>query len=267
LWLGSTSWLIWEVWFPAESRFAIVDSGEVARTFFEWNESADLVLLESGRRIGSMKISGSSGEDRDTGLYEEGFSMVVSLDPIAAGKRAPFSRAFLTGNLEFGPERKVKEGQLSLRLPARGLNGQLKIDGEPLQLKVQLKVGELTVYETEGPLIIEPVAATARPTPLQLPENLPFGLSQAAEGIRDGIVEWKPEISARRGKTRLAGRSMPVYLLTLASPDRYELKVWLTEIGEPLRIETGWGLEAVAEVLAPIETLEQSEPEEEGESK
>lgn len=261
LWLGATSWLVREVWFPAESRFAAVDSGEVVRRFFEWNESANLVLLESGRRIGLMTVNGYSGIDRSTGEFEEGLSIVGTLDPIAKGNRAPFSRAGLNGIVEFGPERKLKEAQFSMRLPVSGLSAHLAVNGVPLQLKAHLKVGDAVLFQTEGPLSVEP-GSFSEPAPLELPENLPFGLSLQAGGIRDRILDWKPEISARRGRTRLGGSDVPVYLLALTSPEHYELKVWLTEIGEPLRIESNWGLEAVAEVLAPVQTIDLGEWEE-----
>ena len=57
---------------------------------------------------------------------------------------------------------------------------------------------------------------------------------------------------------RLSGRELPVYLLKLEFEEFGQtIQVFLSEAGEPLRIETGFGYEAISEMLVPLEVYKQ----------
>ena len=47
---------------------------------------------------------------------------------------------------------------------------------------------------------------------------------------------------------------MRAYLLSLRVPDQdMTLQIYFSEVGEPLKVETNLGLEAVSEILVPLE--------------
>ena len=75
---------------------------------------------------------------------------------------------------------------------------------------------------------------------------------------------WKPVFHATRGSIEMAGRKMPVYAVAVRLGESADaapvLRLYLSEAGEPLKIETDWGFEAIAEVLIPVETHPLTEP-------
>ena len=90
--------------------------------------------------------------------------------------------------------------------------------------------------------------------------SIPTRATAAALFPGGGLVAnpsaWEPEIEASRGTMELAGSSQVVYLVKVfLGSDRSgtPLKLYFSEAGEPWRIDTGWGYQAVAEVLIPVE--------------
>jgi hypothetical protein len=69
-------------------------------------------------------------------------------------------------------------------------------------------------------------------------------------------AEWKWSLKAFRGMHRFAGRRLPVYLLKLSADQTEQtLKIYLSESGEPLQIDSDLGFQAISDVLAPIEPI------------
>src|SRR5690606_2664765 len=67
---------------------------------------------------------------------------------------------------------------------------------------------------------------------------------------------WKPKIEASRGVMTVAGSSQPVYRVEIRFTDdesTQPVRIYFSEAGEPWRIDSGWGFEAVAEVLTPVD--------------
>jgi hypothetical protein len=55
----------------------------------------------------------------------------------------------------------------------------------------------------------------------------------------------------------LGGREMRAFLLTLRSDKQaQEVRIYLSEAGEPLRIESDLGFEAVSEILVPLDAYQ-----------
>ena len=85
--------------------------------------------------------------------------------------------------------------------------------------------------------------------------------------MSEGMMKaWAPELTGRYGSTMVAGRRMLVYQLAIRGKNsssgnqpRTEVKLYLSETGEPLRIETEWGYEALAAVLVPIDLYDGGE--------
>jgi hypothetical protein len=62
---------------------------------------------------------------------------------------------------------------------------------------------------------------------------------------------------ARVGNFNLGGREMRAFLLTLRSDKQaQEVRIYLSEAGEPLRIESDLGFEAVSEILVPLDAYQ-----------
>ena len=54
---------------------------------------------------------------------------------------------------------------------------------------------------------------------------------------------------------------MRAFLLRLRSPDHdLEIRVYLSEVGEPLKVETDLGFEAISEILVPLDAYRHRSP-------
>jgi len=61
-------------------------------------------------------------------------------------------------------------------------------------------------------------------------------------------------IDARMGNFTFGGRDLRAYLLIVSAGENGEsMRIFLSEVGEPLRIETDFGFEAVSEILMPLD--------------
>ncbi len=254
-WLGSVAWLCAVVWAPPGSRMSRIDPREVYRVFFDWNESTTMALLENGVRRGEIKISGGSGLDEESGVVERVLSLSGTTDRHDEGAEAPSAHLSWRGSLAFTETMEVRDGEIALRIPDRGLNAHLAYDGtgsgDPRILaSVNLAGQELLSFDSlEGP----PPASSA--LPLLGPIGALAGLGLSELGAPSLTTE------ARRGDFILAGREILAFLLVLRGPEPgQELRVYLSEAGEPLRLDTDFGFEAVSEILVPLGAYKRSSP-------
>lgn len=241
-WLGSMSWLALVVWAPPESRMAEIDPREVYRVFFAWNDSADMTLLENGARRGLLKVTGGSGENRDTGEFENLLSLAAWVEQAMEADGSRILDLTTKGNFFFEEEMAFRNGDFSLRVPNKQLNSHFTFHGtESFQARVMLGGVEIFSFDSSK----NNVGA--------LPSSAPLGmLLPGGELPNPADMEWEAE--ARMGKFPFGGRDLRAYLLILRLPEQgQEIRAFFSEAGEPLKIETGLGFEAVSEVLVPLD--------------
>jgi len=266
-WAGTTGWLIRTVWFTDEDRFEPIAAEEVMGAFFRWNDTTNLTILENGVKIGQMALGGLEGKDPRTGEVLRGLSSSGTLDE---PEMETLGSASLTGltwrlNANFAETSDLIDLETVIRVPRQNLNVRLEWKGEPPVLAARAMIGGVTIYES-GHLSVDeaddrgaaaliensPAVAAAKAGAFPLP-----GLGgKGPEGLADASA-WEPKIEASKGMMDAAGRGLPVYLLKIRFGNSglgEPLRLYLSEAGEPLRIDTGWGFEAVAEVLIPVET-------------
>ncbi len=265
-WAGTTAWLARSVWFESDARFEPVDPEQALGAFFRWNETSNLAILENDVRIGQMVVSGYEGVDPRSGLFTRGLSTQGTLDGTEGGQPGDSG---LTGaawrmTADFDSDTEMEALELVLRLPRQALNLRIELAGDPPETAARLTVGGLTVFET-GTLSVDAIdggpsrrksnrGGTAEPA-LPLEESPGWMPGGALLGNADA---WRPRIEAGRGFMEIAGSPQPVYLVKIYFGEGNSgnpVKLYLSEAGEPWKIDTGWGFEAVAEVLIPVEAL------------
>ena len=246
-WLVTTGWLVRSVWFPEGMEPGDVNPGQVADLFFKWNEQNNLVVTENGRRIGLMTMSGSEGIDSETGLYTRVFSMTGSLESMKNPNGGTVKAANWRLTAEFGDELELNRGQLSFRLPGEDLRVALELDGTPAVMKARIERAGVPLLEIERPLDAA-VEGSAAVLEAELPNALPLGMAGS------DLDSLQPTITARRATMEIdEGPSLNVYLLELSIfSGEHSIRAYISEQGEPLRIESSWGHEAVAEALLPL---------------
>ncbi|MCB1232424.1 MAG: hypothetical protein KDN19_19405 [Verrucomicrobiae bacterium] len=267
LWLVSTGWLVRTTWFSSETRFDPVAPEEALDAFFKWSDRTTLAVLENGRRIGRMEVSGSEGREPRTGGYSRVLSTQGTLDvddrDTKVGTRPGLNGTTWRLAAEFDQEMELQKFRLVFRIPKQELDLRMELKGEPPQIAARASVGGLVIYEAgkmsmdeDGNVIDEArddQAGTA--TAPSLPPSAALGWLPGGALLNDRET-WKPKIEASRGMMRVAGSNQPIYLVKLRFGDDESvapIRLYLSETGEPWRIDTGWGFEAVAEVLVPVE--------------
>jgi len=250
-WLGSVAWLAKVVWAPPGSRMMPVDPREVYDVFFAWNESTNMTLLENGVRRGQVTVLGGAGEDPETGRVERVASVSGSLERYDERSQSNLVDLFWKGSLVFTESMERIGAEASVRIPNRELSAQL-IFGEPGEpIGATVKMGDREILKLGG--AGSDGTAAALPGLLSvLGPMVPGGGGSLLDALDPSSMKF--EIEARMGDFNLAGRDLRAFLLTFRTEEPgYELRVFLSEVGEPLRIETDFGFEAVSEILVPLD--------------
>lgn len=240
-WAGSIGWLCAVVWAPPGSRMAAVDAREVYEVFFNWNDTVDMTLLENGVRRGQITASGGSGMDSASNRISNFVSFSGSMDSFRAADADSAVSLRWNGVAKFTEDLALDEAELSLRIPRRFLVAHFAVEGEPRSIKARATLGEQELFRFDG----EPGAT--------LPTNLlPFGSMMGLSAIDPANLDW--EVDARMGDFKFEGRTMRAYLLRVRATEQgQEVRIFLSEAGEPLRIETDLGFEAISEILVPLD--------------
>ncbi len=260
-WMVTVSVLIKRNYFHAESRMTPVPADRVAEMFFAWTEGAELTILKDGQRVGQMSLSAQLGKkmpgDIGKGRELREIAVAGSLDSFSvlenAGAGEHDKGVYWRGLMEVDDDLNFPKGDFVLRMPELGLSVQFGFDHpvEKISLKVRSKGEQL--FEYEG----SPAGLSALPELGKVGRLLPL---QALLGgkMSDSMVDaWAPGITGRFGSAEVAGRKMLVYQLILKNKGSgnkpgEEVKLSLSETGEPLMVQTAWGYEALAEVLVPV---------------
>ena len=245
LWVASMGWLLSVIYAPPESRMVEIDPREVYEVFFNWNETTNMTLLESGTRRGQVSISGGSGIDPDTAEFTKSLSVSGMLESFLQGDGERSVDLFWRGVIDFTEEMELHQGDFSVRVPGRQLTAHLKMSGEPMQISARALSNQVEMFSYEG-------ALEDGVMPLQL---LPMASILGVNQLTAGDLALSTE--ARMGTFSFGGRDLRAYLLTFQRPEAEgALRVYLSEAGEPLRIESDFGMEAISEILVPLDAYQ-----------
>ena len=264
-WLGSVGWLCAVVWAPPGSRMARVDPLEVYRVFFSWNDSTNMTLLEHGVRRGQVTVSGGSGNDPVTGEFARDLSVSGSVERYDPRSVSHVVDLFWKGTVSFTEAMDLLESDFSIRVPGQDLSAHLHyLDSAGTgEIRVLKDGREILRFDglPSGP------GGSAAESPLAMLGGMGGGGSGGLgafaglglEALHPGALSL--EASARMGDFNFGGRDMRAYLLTLRhSVHDQELRIYLSEVGEPLKMESDLGFEAVSEILVPLDAYRRDLP-------
>lgn len=251
-WLASIGWLCAVVWAPAESRMAQVDPREVYEAFFDWNEQTTMTLLDNGSRRGEITVAGGSGEDRETGLFSNSISISGTVDTIDIKNDFPGVDLSWRALAEFTRELDFISGNSSMRVPGLNMSAHISLEGDPLATKASVSMSEIPVFRFDSSKdSLDSSSLQSLPFLSTLGASLPF--SSTLEDGEGNSIAPNFDVDARMGDFTFGGRNLRAYLLIVGFSDEESIRIFLSEVGEPLRIETDFGFEAVSEILMPLE--------------
>lgn len=253
-WLGTTGSLVWRHTLPPEERMTQVHPHEPLEAFFRSNTSTLLHVYENGRHIGQITVSAAlRPEDPEA---SRNLSFTGALEARPGQDSALASGAFWRGNLSLNAARRPEQGQLFLRLPEKDLTVLLGYNRKTGGLSAEITQQGVTLLRTQGgesiapglPIGMLPMLSTwsgdlMSALGLQGPESGAPGAS-APPASDSGEP---PIVIARRGQIPVGDQIVPAYLIRLNLPAGQWVKTYLTQPGEPLRVESSFGLELRAE--------------------
>lgn len=244
-WVASIGWLLSVIWSPPESRMVEIDPREVYEIFFNWNESTNMTLLENGSRRGQVSISGGSGVEPETNEETRSLSVSGMLERFLPANDSRSIDLFWRGVLDFSGDLEMKRGDFSVRIPSRQLTAHLKMEGEPMEVSARAISNHVELFAYDG-------ALQGNAMPMQV---LPMASVLGVNQLTPQDLEFTTE--ARMGTFSFGGRDLRAYLLTFRRPETTgALRVYFSEAGEPLRIDSDFGMEAVSEILVPLEAYQ-----------
>jgi hypothetical protein len=243
---------------------------KVFEMFFAWTEGADLAILKDGRRVGQMSLSAqveqnSSPDDEKFGEVTREISIAGSLLSLSSQgngeKQIRDEEIYWRGVMAIADGLNFPKGDFVVRMPNAGLSIQFGFDQPANTIALTVRSGSENLINYHG----NPAGLAELPDLGWLGRFLPLDSLLGSKGLSEGMIKaWAPEIDGRFGTAMIAGRRMLVYQLVLKSKSsggkpRGETKLFLSETGEPLMIQTAWGYEALAEVLVPLEVYKDSD--------
>ncbi len=248
-WLGTVGWLCTVVFAPPESRMTEVDVREVYDVFFNWNEGTTMTLLENGGRRGEVRIAGSTGPDPSTGEVTNVLSLSGSLERFEEKYETNVVDSYWKGNLVYDEAIKMQAGDFSLRVPKNSMTAFLSFEKDPPKVSASAQIAGNELFKFGGD--------DAAPSTLPL-SMLPMGAGMGLGNMDLASMRWRAV--ARVGEYSFGGRDMRAYLLILRAVEQdFTLRVYFSEVGEPLKVETDLGFEAVSEILVPLEAYRKSQ--------
>ena len=238
-WVGSMAWLGKTIFTSDEAGMVRVDSRRPIHAFFDWNDNTQMAILRSGQKIGEARVTGLSGvEDK-----KPSFSVAVSLNhnvpPASVGTFAKILLQF-EENLSFA------NGDLTFRIPSNNLNVRARIEGEEQILKADVNLAGNRIFTYDGSK-----QETLDPKLVGIVKNNSLVDEMLASTGDPTNWEWKMETF--RGRHEMGGRRIPIYLMKLSIDQlEQELRIYFSEAGEPLKIDTDFEIQAISEVLVPV---------------
>jgi len=246
--------------------------------------------LAEAHETESAQPQGNPDEESPEGPGQPGWVNAVSLNARLiryTGPQGDFEVDLSARiHLEFSLAMERLSTDLTLRHPEHQLVANFKNTIEPPRTEAEVLLGPQTLFSVAtdgGPESLGPLLALAASgggglaglgglgTTGGLPglPALPGGLgallpslsgllppSQRPDGEsgENAVKELPWTVEARRGSFSFGGHSFRAYLLILRLEGREEaVRLYFSEAGEPLRIATDFGFEAVSEILVPLD--------------
>jgi len=281
-WLSSVAWLCATVWAPPESRMAQIDPMEVYEVFFTSSDATTMTLLENGRRRGEVTLSaGRRSPLEEDGVGGEQFNALSFTGSLAryGGRGGQVEvEMFWRVLVDFTLEMERFYTEVNLRFPSRDLALSFQSGGDPPTTEAAATLHQQEIFSLKSDRGGDSLAAllamaSGRGVPglpglPALPgvpgfagAGSPGGAAALAALLPPGGLEaLSLRTEARRGSFSFAGHHFRAYLLILRLEGRDEaLRLYFSESGEPLRIATDFGFEAVSEMLVPLDAYRPGE--------
>jgi len=294
VWLVRGTWFPDESRFVTVELREVMDA-----MFVNWHEMAEMVVLENDERIGQMTISASDARTKATeGSPESGGRFLSSTgslsefhrDPNTGGdaESAPIIRSdriLWRGNVGLGDRYEFAKGEIVVNLRQQNAKVELAYNRQSQRLRALVVMNAITLVNFDGAIdqltksgqggisvgmmpfpmssaALSLVGEELKPWLASMgvdPKSGATSSSDIAENVKAGLDEAGLKVTSTFGRTKIAGRPMAVYLVTIGTGDPDStVKLYIGEDGRPVKLDAPFGYSALAEVLAPEHWSDQS---------
>ncbi len=238
-WLFATGWLIKTVMTPPDAGLSEIDPRRPLEAFFAWNDNTRMTVLEHGDKIGELRVTAA---DRDAENPAE-----ISLSGNVFGDKYPgLKGAIFRMTQSISEDYSILGGSFLMRLPSSDMTIRAVMDEQKQTMEAELLVSGASMFKYNSAK-----DGKIDPNAIAMVKSNPMLSSMIEEAGGQESLDW--EIHSYRGQRIFHGKPLPVYLMKLRLPQLGEdsIRFYLSEAGEPLLIETDFGIAAVSEMLQP----------------
>lgn len=246
-WLFTIGALLKTIYSPGEAGFVELDVRRPLQNFFEWNDSTRMNLYQDQRELGSLSVVAFNSAKQSRPGFSFSTTLMKEVEPHLMG-------AFINALFKFNEDFSLHKGAFTFKLPSQQLTTQLHTDDNN-ELKALVKKGDQTLFNYEGSRDGSPTPAMLgmiQGNPMAAGLLASLGQTQTDSDNENGAL-WGGKVKAYRGFHRINGRRLPVFLLKIEPVSQQEIRIYFTESGEPLVIESDFGIYAISEVLSVAE--------------
>ena len=238
-WLGTMLWLFRTITSTDEEGMVSVDPRRPVKAFFNWNDNTAMAILNNGIKIGEARVAGLAATEEK----RAGFSISGSLNGnVPAASVGTFAQLLL----KFSDDFEVASGDFTFRIPSNNFGVKAKIEDKNQTLKAEVSLAGQRLFTYDG----STREAINSPMMGMVKNNV------MADGMLSAVgdpAKLKWNLKSFRGMHRMAGRRIPVYLMKLSLDELdQEVSIYFSEAGEPLKLDSDFGLQVISEVLVPL---------------
>ncbi len=253
-WLGSTTVLIQRTYFPDEERYPEADAKEVAELFFEQAKSTDLAILRNGRQIGRMNLNPRSGHSKSPITWDEsGAVREIFFSGFLTEKTEPgeisFGQMSWNGSVFLDSDMKLSAVRLGGRVPQLA-TGQVQLSLYPPNLTYEIRQGREIAFSSNDPEKTRRTLEEFSQLLGEMPIDLGI-LDQDSEQLGQLLAMVQPTVDCRHGQFRIFEDRYHGFIISLSLLEEWKVRVFLSELGELLKIDGIPDLLILGEAFVP----------------
>ncbi len=245
-WLVMSGLLVQLTYFPEESRLAEVDPDVPVGRFLKNEDPSELAIYKDGKRVGDLMLQARKVKADDLSGGRE-------VDFRASGEvelpNLPRQLLRWHGALSLGADRSIEKVVINVRFEEPDALVNLSVDPRTRTTRYTVTKDNQEVATGDSSDANAPGAAQMQML------LMAWGVNPAAledPNVAAAEQERLVNLSARHGQIEVGTQRIHAYILTLKVMGEQEIKFYLDEAGEILKVTTFLGYEMLSDLLAPV---------------
>ncbi len=246
-WLVMTGLLVQLVYFPDESRMSQVDPDYVVGLFLRNKEISELSVFKGAEKVGEISLLPQHvPKDETGGVQTLKRDLIFDASGDVALPNLDEQMLRWNGRIRIAEDRSIEFVDISVRFEKPKVRVSLEMDPKKLEFNYVVSRDDVVVTDSKT----DPNAPGLAELRLLM---LAWGVNPAQIESAAAEQQKKSKISARHGNIKLGGKRFHAYVLSLDVMESGSVKLYFTDAGELVKVDTFLGYELLSEVLIPLE--------------